>query len=380
MRRHRAYGTGSVFRQKKRLASGKTVELGRYWIAYYIKGKLVREPANTTSKTEAERILRDRLHDVDTGRLQDPAAQRTTLSDLCELVEQDLLANQRASAGTLGYVFKHLKDFFGEDALARNITADQVERYKAARLARKAKPATVNRELAFLRRGFRLAVRRGRLAVRPDFSLLRENNARRGFINAKQMAAIREHMPEDFQGLVTFLFYSGWRVGEALSLEWSRVDRDIGVIRLETGETKSGEARTLPYGALPELAEVIDTQDARRDALQKKHGAITPFVFFRERERVIKHRAKKARAIRQVLHVDFLEAWQEAVRAAGVPGRIPHDLRRSAARNMLQAGIPQRLAMALGGWKTPSVFHRYGIVDESMLREALAKLSTSRSG
>ncbi|HXY40724.1 MAG TPA: site-specific integrase, partial [Vicinamibacteria bacterium] len=251
MRRHRPYGTGSVYRQKRKLANGDTIELGRYWLAYYVKGELVREPANTTSKAAAERLLRDRLHDIDTGRLQDPAAQRTMLSDLCDLVDQDLTANQRACAGTQGYVFEHLQTFFGKDCLARNITADQVERYKVHRLARKAKPATVNRELAFLRRGFRLAVRRGRLAVRPDFSLIRENNARRGFINESQMEAIRQHMPEDFQGLVTFLFYSGWRVGEALGLEWSRVDRDIGVIRLETGETKSGEARTLPYGALP---------------------------------------------------------------------------------------------------------------------------------
>src|SRR5512147_312575 len=78
MRKYRAYGTGSVYRQKKKLASGKTVELGRFWLAYYVKGKLVREPANTTSKTEAERILRDRLHDIDTGRIQiqPPSEQR----------------------------------------------------------------------------------------------------------------------------------------------------------------------------------------------------------------------------------------------------------------------------------------------------------------
>ena len=375
MRGRRAYGTGSVYRPKKKLANGKTVELGRFWLAYYVKGKLVREPANTNSKTEAERRLRDRLHDVDTGRIQDPAAQRTTLRDLRDMVEQDLKANGRVSSDGVEGLFKHVAGFFEPDCLARNITADQVERYKSRRLAAKAKPATINRELAFLRRGFRLAVRRGRLAVRPDFSLLRENNARKGFITEKEMEAIRAAMPEDLRGLVTFLFYSGWRVGEALSLEWSRVDRDIGVIRLEMGETKSGESRTLPYGALAELHDVIESQHTQREALQREHAAITPFVFFRERKRVIKQRARKAMPIRRVLHIDFLDAWQVAVKAAGVPGRIPHDLRRSAARNMLQAGIPQRLAMALGGWKTSSVFHRYGIVDESMLRDALAKLS-----
>ncbi len=116
MRGRRAYGTGSVYRRTKKLANGTRVELGRYWLAYYVKGALVREPANTTSKAAAERLLRDRLHDIDTGRLQDPAAQRTTLSDLCDLVDQDLTANQRACAGTQGDVFEHLKGSSGKTA------------------------------------------------------------------------------------------------------------------------------------------------------------------------------------------------------------------------------------------------------------------------
>ena len=73
--------------------------------------------------------------------------------------------------------------------------------------------------------------------------------------------------------------------------------------------------------------------------------------------------------------VSFTKAWKIAVRAAGVPGKIPHDLRRTAVRNLVRAGIPERVAMRLTGHLTPSVFQRYNIVSDGDLREAAHKLN-----
>ena len=91
-------------------------------------------------------------------------------------------------------------------------------------------------------------------------------------------------------------------------------------------------------------------------------GHLTPYVFVREIRGVPKpiKRFSKARAT--------------ACRAAGVPGRIPHDLRRTAVRNLVRAEIPERVAMTLTGHKTRSVFERYNIVSDGDLRDAARRL------
>jgi integrase len=70
----------------------------------------------------------------------------------------------------------------------------------------------------------------------------------------------------------------------------------------------------------------------------------------------------------------FRRSWLSACRAAGVPGRIPHDFRRTAVWNLERAGVPRSSAMAMVGHKTETIYRRYAIVDAGALQHAAAQL------
>lgn len=356
---------GGVYRPTYKGSDGKLKKQAVYWLVYYQNGKKHRESTGTTVRGEADQKLRDRMKAVDEGAPPEPS-KPVTVATLQKLVENDYSTNGRKSSRNVTAAFSHLVDYFG-DREAKAITVAAVEAYRAHRQEQGAKPATVNRELAQLRRGYRLAIKGELLSRRPAFSLAAEHNRRRGFFEVDQFEAVMPKLPEHLQPLMRFLYWTGWRSAEARGLEWRQVDRKAGVVRIE--DTKSGEPRTIPYKALPALHEVIEAQWKRRAALmreaatqdgkRKRLARIVPFVFCTPRG----HRI-----------TDYSTAWAEACTKAGLPGRIVHDFRRTAARNMLRAGIPQAVAMLIAGWKTDSVFRRYAIVDERLIAENLKKL------
>ena len=161
---------------------------------------------------------------------------------------------------------------------------------------------------------------------------------------------------------------TGWRVtSEVLTREWRHVDFTRGSIRLEPGEAKNDEPREVFFTA--RLRELLDAQKAKFDAM-KQQGVITPLVFFRMV-------AEKRRGPKKPQPItSLLKSFKKACRLAGYPGRLPHDLRRSAVRNYVRQGLSEHVAMKLTGHKTRSVFDRYDIVSEGDLREAASKLDS----
>ena len=157
--------------------------------------------------------------------------------------------------------------------------------------------------------------------------------------------------------MALFAYETGWRLREITGLQWRQVNLDEGWVRLDPGATKNKEGR-LAYLS-PSLLEVLKAQAEATRALERNKGVIIPWVFHRNGKPI----------------GSFYKTWRLACRMAGVPGRIFHDLRRTAVRNMVRAGILERVAMQISGHKTRSVFERYNIVSEGDLKEAARKLA-----
>ena len=130
---------------------------------------------------------------------------------------------------------------------------------------------------------------------------------------------------------------------------------------LNVGTTKNRDGRSFPFTAA--LEALLKDQRAEYERL-KAQGRIVRRVFHRNGEPIR----------------NFRRAWLSACKAAGVPGRIPHDFRRTAVRNLERAGVPRSVAMAMVGHKTEFIYRRYAIVDAGALRDAAAKLDRAANG
>jgi integrase len=207
----------------------------------------------------------------------------------------------------------------------------------------------VNYELAALRRAFRLAIEKGVLATMPFIKLPRVRNARSGFFEDGDFAALVLELPPTLVPLIRFLRLTGWRRGEALGLTWDQIDWEAEVIRLASTDTKGGEPRVFPFGLAPELKTLLEAQRAARDGL---------FVFHKNGQPI------GGQALRF--------GWQRATKRASLTGRLVHDLRRSAARDLRRAGVSEGVIMKLCGWRTRSMFDRYNVIDEQDLARAVS--------
>ena len=223
--------------------------------------------------------------------------------------------------------------------------------------------ATINHELALLRRSLNLGARTTPPKVQRVIHIpkLTEKNIRKGFFERDDFVRHRAELPEQIRPLVTFAFYTGCRKGEILSLEWPQVDLLERVVRLEPGTTKNEEGRLIPLST--ELYEVLAMQKVIRD---EKYPDC-PWVFFREGKPI----------------GEFKKSWASACKRAGLwdresgkPTKLFHDLRRSGARNLVRAGVPEKVVQEIGGWKTRAVFDRYNIVSHRDLKDAMRKLAT----
>jgi len=377
VRKRRERGTGSIYRQP----GSKN-----YWIQYYVNGKPYRESSGTDNKTLALRKLRKKLGEIASGRFIEPKAEKTLLKELAEDVFRDYGNNELKSLEDAKTRWRlHLAPVFAERRAA-SVQRPQLSEYIEKRKAGHAASATINRELALLKRMYSLGVENRKVFSSPKFPHLKENNVRKGFLDSAQYEKLAAECAKEglwMRALLEFGYQFGWRKdSEVLRLRVEQVDLHDRSIRLEPGTTKNDDGRE---AYMPELLYQL----IQRCVVGKQP---TDYIFTRQRGKPVRDfrgtwakvcvAAGVGRMVSKCCRKPLVEDKCEACgKSAKEPknkqkyvGLIFHDLRRTAVRNMVRRGIPESVAMKISGHKTRAVFERYNITSKSDLREAARKM------
>ena len=343
------YGSGSVYLR------GKT---------WWIKGPGIKhQSAETSDKKQAQATLKVKLAEAVNGR--QCGTERTTVADILQLVLNNYrLRERRTTKNVERQIKKHLIPALGKIRVADLKTKD-IEQY---RKLRKSEPghsgnltsnATVNRELAVLRRGLTLGRREEPPMVLRDFfiEMLPENNIRQGFLRDEDYFSLQAALPVHLRALAGVGYETGIRVDQLRQLKWHQVDFERRVIVWYPSQTKGGVSHDIPF--------MGDMESLLRDSFKRhqKECPHCPYVFHFEGKRI----------------GDFRKSWATACKRAGVSGLLFHDLRRTAGRRLEDAGVPRSVAMRITGHKTESMFLRYaGVRNSEDLQDAARKVEAYR--
>jgi integrase len=381
----------------------------RYWTGqvYDINGKLVRrslrasdgtkisgeykgtakddpkDPKNWTNVTAA-RLALDKLRGgANQGNIavgNDPS--QLYYGDLRTILFNDYRENKRATLRVSPetgeeYITEvsHLDEFFGwtkqgdVGVKVSTIGVAARDRFVAARQAGGAENGTINRSLSALIRMFRLAQEAGKLQTAPPIKKLPEpKQPKQGFLEFTTYNKLHKELPEYVQPVFQMGFYTGMRLGEILNLTWDRVDLKENVIRLQSQDVKNRAGRTVPLiDGLPTVLKAIRRKNPKAGLVfLGLHGE--PISSFRKAWA----KACVKVGIKTKINGEEIISHFEGSRYVGFTF---HDLRRTGVRNLVRAGVPRSVAMAISGHKTEAVFERYNIVSETDIHNAAAAVS-----
>ncbi len=321
------------------------------------QGKKVRHrQRRIPSREQAEALEAKLQHESFGGRFLDRRRDQGPTVEQCLQMWAPTSRQKNDSWQTDVGRSKHLVRHLG-DRQAASLTLEDVPKYRDLRLkettkrGQKPMPATLNREVALLRRALQFAVECGDLDRNPvrGAAMLKENNVRHNLVSEVEFARLLECADEEFRAILQVAYDTGMRLDEVLQLLREWLDLKNRRLVLPAEFTKGEKARLiLLTGRAVEVLKALPTH------------LDSPYVF------VNPHTGTRWKNTQRM--------WDRAAEAAGLEKAWFHDLRRSFVTNARRRGVPERVAMLMSGHKTRSIFDRYNIVEEADLAEAADRM------
>lgn len=321
---------------------------GQFWIDYYAEGRRHREKVGP-SKTLAEKALKKRQIEIAEGKFLDvKREEKIPFKDFAkEYLEKYAKHNKRAWKSTDTVFIKHFTAFFGNKFL-HEITPHDIERYKSERLSskkgsykknkspedkpRSISPATVNREMSWLRGLFNRAIDWGKVEHNPlkKVKFFKENNQRTRYLEKEEITRLLEHCDFDLRAVVILAINTGMRKGEIQNLKWNDIDIAKGTIRIPF--SKNGEMRYIQMNkAVQDILFCVKKQPK------------SPYVFCGD----------------DGLPYNFRKSFETAIGKSGIIGFRFHDLRHTFASHLVMAGVDLNTVRELLGHKSLDMTLRY---------------------
>jgi integrase len=359
------------------------------WIQYYSRGEQIRMSAETTNPKKARKLLRQKIGQVEAG--VHPDTRRITYEELRETYYADYVTNRRKSLRRDQDGNPHMDkvvrlDKFFAGYKASEIDASLIRKFTAEQQAKGLENGSINRSISALRRMFHLAKEDGKIRDLPHFPMVDEAAPRKGFFERDEYETLFAALPDYLRLPFSIGYFSGMREGEILGLKWDQVKFLDGTIELLAGETKNDDSRSVPI--IPQLRALLVEQYGKRQPdcpyvcfrLDRKGHAVKVQGFRKAwysacvRSGLGKMEPKTDRVTGELLYVPKRGPRSKPKVKMIYQGKIFHDLRRTGVRNLVRAGVPEKVAMAISGHTTRSVFDRYNISSGKDFVEAGRKL------
>jgi integrase len=373
-------------KEEEAMSVFKRTKTGPYWYAFMFNGQRIQESTKQFDKNAAKDLESARRTALARGEagISPKKIERVRVAELLDKYLADLAKRGKCVARTRSH-YKHVAADFGK-YFADELTNEKLDAYFDAKRTEGYAVFSIMNRISFVKSAYLLA----KLEPPKLRQLSREErtNTRTGFFSKQEVESICERLADELADFCRWGYCTGMRFGSIAALRWEDIDDENGEMNLPGKYTKNNEPLKLPLEG--DLGVVIE----RRRAARKLEGQMPATLVFHRNGEPVKQ---------------FRREWIQACIAAGVGkfvcpkcgqesstgqevrmcshcrnpklkyvGRIFHDFRRSAARDMIRSGVPQRIAMDVTGHKTQSMFQRYNITDTDDLRDALRRTQLYR--